>query len=270
MTKKYYVLQVTAILVFLLSSCVTSRHINYLQKPSRSIPDYVDTVGFKEYRLQKGDYLNIVVHSLEKSDLSLYNCGGNSANLLLNSSSSSASSRLCSYVVDENGKIDYPYLGDIFVLGKTIREVKFELESLFRSEVAKYLSVDVYLANRSFSIIGEGESSRIMLPHEKITLFQALAMAKDLSLYADRSKIKLVRNTKDGTIVKEFDLRSEKIIDSEFYYIQPNDVLYVQHSFSKYIGITHVSNAISVTLSTASFGLMVYNLVKRFAIDNKK
>ena len=259
--RKRIVLALTAFFVLLLSSCVTSRQVNYLQKPSVVIPSYADTVKYTDYRLMKGDYLHIKVYSFNEVDLSLYNC----SQYVTEGIGDNAASRLCLFVIDDEGYVDYPYIGRFYALGKTTRQLKFDLEELFRKEVAKYLSVDVYLANRSFSIIGEAKrSARIDLPHEKITIFQALAMAGDLNTYADKSRVKLVRNTNDGTIVKEFDLRSEKIVDSEFYYIQPNDVIYVQPSIAKNVGVTHISNAISVTLSATSFGIMIYNLVNRF------
>ena len=77
-------------------------------------------------------------------------------------------------------------------------------------------------------------------------------MAGDLSDFADRSIVRLVRLTERGTIVKKFDLRTEKIIDSEYYYIQPNDVLYIQPSGIKNVGIKHVSTMLSMAISTAS------------------
>lgn len=262
--KKHYTFFIILAIAIFATSCVTSKHVNYMQKPSASIPDYPDTIKFEDYKLQKGDYLNIRVYSLNDADISLYNCGRYN---ISRQAGDAAGSRLCLYMIDEDGKIEYPYLGEIEAEGKTTRQLKFELEDLFKQDVAKHLSVDVYLANRSFSIIGEGKSSRINLPHEKITIFQALAMAGDLTTYADRKKVKLVRNTPEGTIVKEFDLRTEKIIDSEYYYIQPNDVIYIQYSFAKHVGITHISNAISVTLSTTSFGLMIYGFGKRIYED---
>lgn len=227
-----------------------------MQRPSRTIPSYPDTVGFREYCLQKGDYINIRLYSLRQEDLSLYNCGG-----VAGMSSDNSSSRLCLYIVDEAGNINYPYIGDISVEGKTLRDLKFELEDMFKRDIAKYISVDVSLANRSFSIIGEGGSKRIVMPQDKITIFQALAMAGDLPTYADRSKVKLVRLTEKGTVVKKFDLRTAKIIDSEFYYIQPNDVIYIQHATAKYVGITHISSAVGVAISTTSLGIIVYRII---------
>jgi polysaccharide export outer membrane protein len=129
-------------------------------------------------------------------------------------------------------------------------------------ELLSHFSVDVWLANRSFSIIGDGRSQRIQIPSEKLTIFQALALSGDMSLFSDRSKIKLVRQTEAGTIVKSFDLRPKSIINSEFYYIQPNDVLYVQHTFAKYFGIEHFTTAISATLGTVSFAIIMYRIGK--------
>ena len=60
-------------------SCVTTKSLNYMQKPSDGIPNYVDTVGFSEYAVQKGDYLNIRVYSLNKEDIALYNCNENTS-----------------------------------------------------------------------------------------------------------------------------------------------------------------------------------------------
>lgn len=230
-----------------------------MQKTSDDVMQYPDTVSYKEYQLQKGDYLNIRVYSLNKEDVALYNCDNNVSGQNMGDD---ASLRLCLYLIDEQGYIYYPYIGKVAVEGKTIRQIKFELENMFKENIAKYVSIDVNLANRSFSVIGEGISKRIDMPHDKITVFQALAMVGDLPVYANRSKIKLIRPTDKGTVVKEFDLRSKSIINSEYYYIQPNDVLYVENSKNKYIGIYHISNAINVAVSTASLGIIAYKLIK--------
>ena len=255
-----YILVIIATVGILFVSCLTPKSINYMQRPSEHIPDYPDTVGFKEYRLQKGDYINIRLYSLNEADLSLYNCNSSTTNASSDLSADNPMGRLCLFIVDNDGNIDYPYIGEIAVAGKTLRDVKFELEEIFNKNIAKYISVDIALANRSFSIIGEGVSKRISMPHDKITIFQALAMAGDLSDFADRSIVRLVRLTERGTIVKKFDLRTEKIIDSEYYYIQPNDVLYIQPSCIKNVGIKHVSTMLSMAISTASIGIILYKV----------
>jgi polysaccharide export outer membrane protein len=246
-------------------SCVTTRQINYLQKPGLDIPNYVDTFGFQEYKLQTGDYLHIRIYSLNQSDVALYNGSDAMGTRQINVSGDAITSdnpqtRLMLYLIDEDGNIDFPYIGLISARGKTIREFRFEMRERFKVLVKSGTSVDVQLANRYFSIIGENGSQRVTLPHEKTTIFQALALVGDLTHYSDRSSVKLVRQTEKGTVVKEFDLRTIKLIDSQYYYVQPNDVLYVQHTFAKYVGIQHIKSAVGVTLSTVSFALMIWKL----------
>jgi len=247
-------------IVVLLSavSCVTTKQLNYFQKSGMGIPDYTDSVGFQEYRLQKGDYLYIKVYAVKKDEMELLNDGQNRDF----SNANDAVSRLFLYLIEEDGYFEYPYIGQVYALGRSTREVKYEMEMQLR-DFLTHFSVDVKLANRTFSIITDNKSQRVQIPAEKLTVFQALAMSGDLSQYSDRSKIKLVRQTESGTIVKTFDVRPKSIIDSEFYYIQPNDVLYVQHTFAKHTGIDHITTAISATLGTASLGVIIYVVGKR-------
>ena len=240
-------------------SCVTTKQLNYFQKSGMGIPNYTDSVGFQEYKLQKGDYLYVKIYAAQKEDMELFN---DDQNRDFSSYTDNASSRLFLYLIEEDGYFEYPYVGQVYALNKTTRELKYEMEKHLK-DVLSYFSVDIKLANRTFSIITDTKSNRIQIPAEKLTIFQALAMAGDLAQYSDRSKIKLVRQTESGTIVKVFDLRPKSIIDSEFYYIQPNDVLYVQHTFAKHTGIDHITTAISATLGTASLGLIVYAVGKR-------
>ncbi len=255
MKKLRYLLYI--MLVALMCSCVTRRNYNYLQEHSR-LPQY-DSVAYVEYGLQRGDYLDIRVNSMVKDDEALFNNGTRQTRL----NGDNAQSRLFLYLVEEDGTIKFPYVGSISVLGKTLREVKQLLETEL-ADMMNSFSVDVRLANATFSIIGESGAGRYSIPKEKLNIFQALAMSGDLSEYSDRTKIRLIRQTSNGTIVKEFDLRSRSIIDSEYYYVQPNDVIYVQFSDAKFFGVQHVTGLISTILSTVSVGMLVWGLVERF------
>jgi polysaccharide export outer membrane protein len=248
---------------------MSTREINYFQKPAEDIPNYADTVGYQEYKLQRGDYLSIRLYSVRPEDVELYN--DRNQNNTGDNASDNSYARLYLYLVEEDGNIDYPYLGKIEVLGKSTRELKYDLEDKFK-EVAKYCSVDVRLANKTISIIGESGSKRINLPTEKITIFQVLAMSGDLTEYSDRTKIKIVRQTENGTVVKDFDVRTKTIINSEFYYLQPNDVVYVQHNFAKYFGVNKFTSVMSATFATVSFGMMLYSVSDRVkkGIDSGK
>ena len=252
-------------LVLLLSSCMTTKRLNYLQTGS-GIPQYADSIEYEDYRLQKGDYLYIRIYSPNPEDLATYNGTTGSSNQYqqLSQAGDNANARLLLYLVAEDGTINYPYVGKLQVLNKTTREVKFLLEDVLRESISAF-SADVKLSNRSFSVLGESGSGRYSIPKEKLTIFQALAMSGDMSLYAKRNKIQIIRQTEHGTVVKTFDLRSQSIINSEYYYIQPNDVIYVPFDNAKFFGVSHVTGALSLVISTFSFGLLIYGLVTQFS-----
>ena len=167
---------------------------------------------------------------------------------------------LYTYLVDEEGFIDFPTIGKVHVLGCTTREVKHKLEkelSTLLKEMPGYstISVEVNIVNRSFSIIGA-------ISKDKMTIFEALAMAGDLREFNSRKEIKLVREKNGVTTIKTFDVRSKDIVNSEFYYIEPNDIIYIRQIPGYSFGINHVTSVISVTAATISFGVFIYSIVQ--------
>lgn len=246
------------LLAALMSSCVMRKNINYLQE-GKGIPEYTDSIAFADYTLQRGDYVYVRINSIDQEIVTLFN-GPIANNDIAQFNSDDAVARLYLYLVEEDGCIDYPYIGKIPVVGKTLRETKHILTEKL-GEMIQDFSLDVRLANRSFSIIGEAGSGRYNIPREKTTIFEALAMSGDLKLYSKRNKVQLIRQTPDGAVVKTFDLRAKSIIDSEYYYIQPGDVLYIPFQDAKYWGAQNFTGVLSVTIATVSFGLFIYSIV---------
>ena len=241
-----------------MSSCVMSKKINYLQEGS-SVPVYADSVDFDDYLLQCGDYVYIRVNAIDLEMADVFN-GNLSVNSMSYVTPDNSTARLYLYLVEEDKCIDYPYVGRIKVEGKSLRELKFLLEEKL-SGMLNGFSVDVRLANRSFSIIGESGSGRYNIPREKLTIYEALAMSGDLSLYANRKDVHIIRQTTEGTKVMRFDLRSKSIIDSEYYFIQPNDVIYIPFDNAKHWGANHFTSVLSMSFATVSFGLFIYSIV---------
>ena len=174
---------------------------------------------------------------------------------------------LYSYLVDEDGNIDFPTIGKIQVLGLTTRDVKHKLEEELGKLLAELpggysmVSVEVNIVNRSFSIIG-AQSGRYMITKEKMTIFEALAMAGDLAEFNSRKEIKLVREKNGVTTIKTFDVRSKDIVNSEYYYVEPNDIIYIRQIPGYSFGINHVTTVIGVTAATISFGVFIYSIVQ--------
>ncbi len=258
-----------AIVVWAMMSCVTARKVNYMQKPDREIPTYADTLSFEDYVLRIGDRLYVYVYSLDENIQKMYNAGGSSASQMrqqMSQGQQTGSYDLYTYLVDEEGYIDFPTIGKIFVQGLTTREVKYKLEdelSKLLQDMPGYqtISVEVNIVNRSFSVIG-AQSGRYMIRKEKMTIFEALALAGDLGEFNSRKEIKLVREKNGVTTIKTFDARSEDIINSEYYYIEPNDIIYIRQIPGYSFGINHVTTVIGVTAATISFGVLIYTIVQ--------
>ncbi len=243
-------------LMFILSSCLTTRQTNLLQKGDGKKMMVDETSALKEYRICPGDVLYISVMSLNQETNALFSIYSRQNN------QSGNNSGLSSFKVYPDGTIDFPYLPDpILVKGKTTLEVKLLLEDKLQI-ITKECAVQVTLSNRFFSVIGEAGVGRYDIVKEKTTIFQALAQSGDIHPYGDRSKVKIIRQTEDGTTIKTFDVKTQDIINSEFYYIQPNDVIYVQPLGRQFWGINSFGAVFAFISTVTSVGLLIYNFVK--------
>ena len=258
-----------ALVSLALMSCVTSRKVNYMQEPDRYIPAYADTLKFEDYLLRIGDRLYIYVYSLNEEVQRMYNAGGANGGQYrqqMMGGGQYGSYDLYTYLVDQEGNIDFPTIGKVYVQGLTTREVKKRMEEelgtlLKDLDGFSQVSVEVNVVNRSFSIIG-AQTGRYTINKEKMTIFEALAMAGDLREFNSRKEIKLVREVNGVTTIKTFDVRSKDIVNSEYYYIEPNDIIYIRHIPGYSFGINHVTTVIGVTAATISFGVFIYSIVQ--------
>lgn len=258
------------LLPLMMASCVTSRKVNYMQEPDKHIPHYADTLDYTEYVLRPDDRLSIYVYSLDENIMKMYNTGGvgntNYFQQIEQTTSGRSTLDLYSYLVDDNGDINYPTLGKLHVAGLTTRQTARLMEQQLATllqEIPGYntISVEVKVIQRTFSLIGV-KSGRYSITKEKMTIFEALAAMGNLQTFSDRSRVKIIRTIDGETTIREFDLRSKDIINSEFYYIQPNDIIYVRELPGKAFGITNASTGLAVVSTTLSFGVFVYTLIQ--------
>jgi len=257
MQKPFIQLLIFIVLAFQLTSCITTHQINYLQSSKTSIPTYKDTFSYQDYHLKEGDRLSIQVYSMDEKTNALFNGSGGSASQMSSGSGSSENLDLYTYLVQTNGCIQFPIIGEVTVFGKTIRETKEILENAIKP-ILKVNSVDVRVVGRTFSIIGSGKSGKFPFPREKVNIFQALALAGDFGFYADRSKIKILRVTKNGNQIRTFDARRLDIINSEFYYLEPDDVIFLQPMKEQFFGVSTFWMAVSTLVTSYSFGVIIY------------
>ncbi len=269
MIKRYIVYSL--LIVFAFSSCITSQRVNYMQEPDKHIPAYDDTLSYQDYQLQVNDRLYIHVYSVDEKVATLFNSGMTNVRQFTRSGGNS-NADLYTYLIDDKGYINFPTIGKVYVLGLTTREVKRVLEKELATVVVQQgdmpnISVEVQIVQRYFSVIGAKSSGRFMINQEKVSIFEALAMAHDIADFGDRAKINIIREVGDSTIIKTFDVRSADIINSEFYYIEPNDVIYIPKIKGQAFGLNSASATLSVVASTFSFGVFIYTLVDRFIVQ---
>jgi len=257
MPKPFIQLLFFVVLILQLTSCITTHQINYLQPAKNFIPAYKDTFSYQDYRLKEGDRLFVQVYSMDEKTNILFNGDKNSSAQMMSSSGSNDNLDLFTYIIQTNGSIQLPIIGEVRVVGKTLRETKATLEEAIKP-ILKLNSVDVRMVGRSFSIIGSGKSGRFPFMREKVNIFQALAMAGDFGIFADRSKVRILRVTGKGNQIKTFDVRSKDIVNSEFYYLEPDDVIFLQPMSEQFFGVSTFWMAVSTIVTSYSFGVILF------------
>lgn len=281
MNTSKHIIWSTLLILLAFTSCVTSKDVNLLQKPGKHhIPEYADTSTYADYRLRIGDRLYVHVHSVDENVQKLFSAtmggyGSQHYQFMNNSASMGYANELYTYLVLEDGTIDFPLVGKVEVREKTTREVKLLLEEQLATFIKDYgdykmVSVDVNIVQRMYSVISEKGTGNFAIRREKLTIFEALAQAGDVGDWSDRSKVKVIREVEGQTRVMAFDLRSKDIINSEYYYIEPNDVIYVQQLRGKPFGVSNAATTVAIVATTLSFGGFVYAIVQRIINASKK
>jgi len=157
--------------------------------------------------------------------------------------------------VDLEGNIQYPTIGKLKVTGMN----RYELQDYIQNYLVSngyiqdpIVSVDFY--NAKFSVLGEVASpGQFAMTSDRVTLFDAIALARDLTIYGERDKVRVMREEEGKQIVATLDLKDPKIIESPYYYIHHNDVIYVEPNKTK------ASNREVSTLY--SFGISIVSLL---------
>jgi polysaccharide export outer membrane protein len=241
-------------LLFSFSSCLTTRQTNLLREDA-PVSDGKGLEAIKEYRVCPGDELYISVVSLNQETNALF------TSISGKGGAGQGGSKLSSFTIYPDGTIDFPYMESLYVKDKTTLEIKLMLEEKLQV-IAKDCSVQVSLGNRMFSVIGESGVGMHGIAKEKTTILEALALSGDVRPYGDRSKVKIIRQTSTGTIVKTFEIRSQSLVNSEYYYVQPNDVIYIQPMGRQFWGIDSFGGVFAFISTLTSIGVMIYSFIK--------
>lgn len=254
-------LPLLALLVLLAaSSCNSYKQVPYLQSSEQYNPAQVETPLY-DARILPKDLLTIVVSTTDPESAIPFNLVIPS-NIGSQTKNITTQPALQQYLVENDGTIQFPVLGTLHIGGMT----KVEAEQLIIERLKPYLRespiVTVRMTNYKISVMGDvNRPGTFTISNEKVNLFEALAMAGDLTIHGERHNMKLIREDALGqrTIVP-IDLTRADVISSPYFYLQQNDVLYVTPNKTKARN-SDIGNSTSFWFSGTSILLSVASLL---------
>ncbi len=246
------------LLLTCLASCISHRDMLIL----KNIPQNADSADIitnqSEIRVQPDDLLAITVSSYNLEASKPFG-SAEDARLLAQSMSGMnyTAEMLTGYFVDAEGFIDFPVLGRVDVNKKTISEVKDHLFTMLKTYL-KDPVVNVRILNFKVTVLGEVKNPGLVrLSNKRLTVLEAIGMAGDLTTYSNRTNVLVVREKNGKRYVKRLNLQKNDCLESPFYYLQQNDIVYVEPNKTK---VNTVADKSSRILAWVSAGVSALTL----------
>ncbi|MDX2245481.1 MAG: polysaccharide biosynthesis/export family protein [Bacteroidia bacterium] len=260
-----------ALTVITLSSCINYKNLVFLQEQPveegallDSLRPYYGEYLSDNYRIRPFDQLHIKASNYENSTINFFNSSGDGGSSSGGGSGGGGNVNatflyLSSYIVDNRGIINLPLIGDVNVAGKTVEQVQDTLNIHLRTYL-DYASTSVKLANFRITMLGEiRRPGQVYIFNTRTPILEALGMAGDVTEYANIRRVKLIREEGNSARTVYLDLADARLISSEYYFVKPNDIFYIEPVKAKAFNLN--SRPISVGLSAVSVMLVIVNIV---------
>ncbi|MCD9575231.1 polysaccharide biosynthesis/export family protein [Flavobacterium soyae] len=247
----------------LFTSCIPLNDLVYLQdKNTSSEQNNITSVESKPYRLQVNDVISIDIKAIDSKLVSIFNKTENSS-----VGKSESALYFDGFTVNDHGNIRMPILGEINVIGYTLEEVRIKiekklLEEYFKSDANIFLTVK--LAGFRYTINGEvGSTGTKTLFKENVNIMEAIANAGDITTVGNRKAVTVIRQTPTGVQMNEIDLTDANVMKSPYYYLQPNDYIYVKPLKQKTWGTGQTGiQSIGTVITLLSLATTVYLIIR--------
>lgn len=270
---RYTPLILCLLILWASSSCVSNKRLIYLQNldGNEEIPeDTLMTYEIPDYRLQYNDIIDIDIKTSEdfiRNGFSMNPQEQGGGNMMMGQMAQGGGDiyYMTGFSVDKNGNIRLPILGNVNVMNRTLDETRVLLENQLSQYVTTDLFVKVKLGGIRFSTLGEFRApGKYTVLQDRMTIFEAIAQAGDLTTVAKRDEILLIRQYPTGTKLHRINLMDRNIISSPFYFIQPNDQIYAEPLRVRELGSgENVAQTLALVISSVSALALVLNLVSR-------
>lgn len=240
-------------------SCVDTRQVTYF-------PDIADgvipsSIQNLEPVISKSDILSISVTSPNPEATVMFNAPNMAANQTTAAAGNIAPSS--GYLVGQDGFIEFPALGKIMAAGLTKQKLKEEItQRLVDSKLLIDPIVTIRLLNYRVTILGEVTRPTVVtVPNEKISILEAIGLAGDITVYGKKDRVLLIREEKNGKIIKRLNLNSSEILSSPYYYLKSNDVVYVEPNNARVATSSRSQQLLPTILSALSFVAIILTRV---------
>ncbi len=247
--------------VLFLASCASPEDFYYLRNAgNEKIADQAIDSTASNPTIAIGDQLSIVLTSANLEINALINAA-NSGGAQGGMAQGGMVSPIMGYLVDANGEIEFPKIGKMKVAGKSMTSVQKELESVL-AEYVKEPAVAVRRLNFRVTVIGEVASPGIVqISYDRMNIMEALAQAGDLTIFAERENILLIRETPQGKETVRLSLYDKSLLSSPYYWLQSGDILYVQPNKTKVNTNTTFFQVWPTIISSVSIFLVIFNQI---------
>ena len=263
---KLHSLFIIGLYALLLSSCNTYKKVPYLQD-SDVVKILKQPHPMNDAKIMPKDLLTITVNTTDPEAAAPFNMTVQTTVNVSHSTSLTQQPTLQQYLVSHDGSINFPVLGRLQVSGLT----KSEAENLIREKVGAYLKeppiVTVRMTNYKISVLGEvNRPGMFTINNEKVNIFEALALAGDLTIWGMRDNVKLIREDATGQReVISLNINKVDIVTSPYYYLQQNDILYITPNKSKAKN-SDVGQSTSLLFSATSILVSIASIIVTFLV----
>ncbi|MET0944427.1 MAG: polysaccharide biosynthesis/export family protein [Flavobacterium sp.] len=242
----------------MLFSCTSKKNIVYLQSDGNQKTS-IEMVNY-EPMLQPDDALMIVISAENPEVAAPYNM--KSVTFQSNSETAIGQERLLSYLIDKEGNVDFPLLGKIKLSGLTRIEAVHKIKTLLATHI-KDPVVNLRILNFKVSVLGEVNKPGVQaVQTDRITLLEALSFSGDLTIYGNRNAIMIIREKEGVKTIEKIDITKRDFINSPYYYLSQNDVVYVEPNKTK-VNASVIGPNITVGISALSLIITIIALTLR-------
>lgn len=248
--------------IFLFASCTNTKNIAYFNNV-KDTTFYAGNVQNPNL-IEANDILSITISSLNAEASAAFNLQNSYIGRATTVTGSNTESG--GYLVNANGNIDMPMLGTVKAAGLTKIQLKDNITNLILSR--KLLVdpiVDIRYLNFEVTVLGEvNKPTVITVPSENISMLKAIGLAGDLTIYGKRKNVLLIREENGRKMTRHIDLNSDNFFNSPYYYLQPNDVIYVEPNRNKAATAKRNPQLLPIIFSVLSLAAIVADRLLRY------